>query len=94
MRSNSFSYSVTIQYKVKGNSARLCYNKRMKKKRISQTNPYLKDRHKRRAGLIASVCSSSAIEGITTAHAVIDNLLLKKKKTTPHKLSVTARSQP
>ncbi len=65
----------------------------MEKKRITQTNPYLKDRSKRRAGLIASVCSSSAIEGITTAHTVIDNLLQKKEATAPQKPSVTDQSQ-
>jgi hypothetical protein len=83
---------ILFSCKVNGNSARLCYNKSMNKRRISQTNPYLKDRHKRRAALIASVCSSSAIEGITTASAVIDELLLKKEAT-PHRLSVTARPQ-
>ena len=36
----------------------------MKKKALSQTNPYLRDRQKRLAGLVASVSSSSAIEGI------------------------------
>lgn len=36
----------------------------MKKKALSQTNPYLRDRKKRLAGLVTSVSSSSAIEGI------------------------------
>jgi len=45
------------------NATRPCMMKSMKKT-LSQTNPYLRDRKKRLAGLVASVSSSSAIEGI------------------------------
>ena len=41
----------------------------MADKTLTHTNPYLKDSSKRREGLIRSVTSSSAIEGI---HNVID----------------------
>lgn len=62
----------------------------MKKEQISQTNPYLRDRAKRQVALVASVCSSSAIEGIESAHGVIDNYLQKTgKKIIRRKLPVT-----
>lgn len=43
----------------------------MKKKVLSQTNPYLRDRKKRLAGLVTSVSSSSAIEGIAAARRLL-----------------------
>jgi len=49
----------------------------MKGKFLSQTNPYLRNRTKRLAGLIASVCSSSAIEGIA-ANTLIEEYFIKK----------------
>ena len=39
----------------------------MSKKHLNKTNPYLKDPVKRRKGLIISVASSCAIEGIYEA---------------------------
>jgi len=48
----------------------------MKKECLSQTNPYLRDKNKRLSGLIATVCSSSAIEGIA-AQNVISQYLIK-----------------
>jgi len=65
----------------------------MKKVLVSQTNPYLRDRVKRQTGLIASVCSSSAIEGITTANGVIRNLLQKRDKAIPRKPLVSRQSR-
>jgi hypothetical protein len=52
------------------------YNEPMKKKALSQTNPYLRDRQKRLAGLVTSVSSSSAIEGIA-AHRLLGSYLNK-----------------
>ncbi len=49
----------------------------MKKSLLSQTNPYLRERAKRISGLVVSVCSSSAIEGIA-ANTLIKEYLLKK----------------
>jgi hypothetical protein len=91
-----FEYFISIKlflffHMENGKPSSLCYNKRMKKRRISQTNPYLKDKSKRRASIIASVCSSSAIEGISTAHPVIDKLHIKKQAASPHKLSATGQ---
>jgi hypothetical protein len=51
----------------------------MKKSILSQTNPYLRDKTKRLSGLVVSVCSSSAIEGIE-AKAFIKEYLEKKDK--------------
>ncbi len=48
----------------------------MKKEHLSETNPYLRDKNKRLAGLISTVCSSSAIEGIA-AQNVISRFLIK-----------------
>ena len=48
----------------------------MKKENLSQTNPYLRNKSKRLAGLVATVCSSSAIEGIA-AQQVISQYLIK-----------------
>jgi len=48
----------------------------MKKEHLSQTNPYLRDKNKRLSGLITTVCSSSAIEGIA-AKNVISRYLIK-----------------
>ncbi len=48
----------------------------MKKENLSQTNPYLRNKGKRLSGLVATVCSSSAIEGIA-AQQVISQYLIK-----------------
>ena len=54
----------------------------MKKSLLSQTNPYLRDKTERLPGLVVSVCSSSAIEGIA-ADTLIKEYLLKKGKKLP-----------
>jgi len=46
----------------------------MKNVKLSQSNPYLKNAEKRRASVVASVCSSSAIEGIAARKIVADYL--------------------
>ena len=51
----------------------------MKKSTLSQKNPYLRDRAKRLFGLVISVGSSSAIEGIA-GNALIKEYLLKRDK--------------
>jgi len=48
----------------------------MEKENLSRTNPYLRNKSKRLAGLVATVCSSSAIEGIA-AQQVISQYLIK-----------------
>jgi hypothetical protein len=53
------------------------YNISMKKKPLSQTNPYLLDRDERRAALIRTTVSSSAIEGIRYSAAEIDARFLE-----------------
>ncbi len=58
----------------------------MKKETLSQTNPYLRDKAQRKNGLLASVSSSSAIDGITTASSAIKAYLNSKNNIpTPHK---------
>jgi hypothetical protein len=52
----------------------------MDKRILSQTNPYLRDKARRTAGLLITVCSSSAIEGIA-AENFIDEYLTKKAAT-------------
>ena len=54
------------------------YNLPMKKNVLSQTNPYVRDKKQRLSGLIISVGSSSAIEGIP-ANQLIQEYLRKKK---------------
>lgn len=62
----------------------------MKKERICQTNPYLHDRVQQQTALVASVSSSSAIEGIKIARGIINHYLEKTgKKITRHKISTT-----
>lgn len=64
----------------------------MKKNLLSQTNPYLRDRAKRLSGLVTSVCSSSAIEGIA-ANNLIDEYLTKKGvQLTPRKPVMSEQS--
>ena len=52
------------------------------KNSLAQTNAYLRNKDKRQAALVASVCSSSAIEGIDAYRImnlpVFDQLLLQK----------------
>ena len=66
-----------------------CYNNAMENKRLSETNPYLRDKAKRKVGLFMSVCSSSAIEGIAAEGFINEYLSRKAKQTTGHK---TAKS--
>ena len=65
----------------------------MSKNQLNKTNPYLKDPIKRRQGLITSVVSSSAIEGI---HEVITEQELDfdhaTKSTPRHKTSKSVQS--
>jgi len=49
----------------------------MKNKKLSQTNPYLRNAEKRRIAVKVSVCSSSAIEGIA-AQDIVNAYLLNK----------------
>jgi len=49
----------------------------MENKFLSETNPYLRDKAKRKAGLFKSGCSSSAIEGIA-AEDFMNEYLTKK----------------
>ena len=57
----------------------------MNENALSQTNPYLRDRTKRMAGLVKSVTSSSAIEGISANHLIKEYLLKKDKHPSPTK---------
>jgi hypothetical protein len=68
----------------------LFYNISMKKKPLSQTNPYLLDREERRAALIRTTVSSSAIEGIRYSAAEIDARILDPP--TPEKITNRAKS--
>jgi hypothetical protein len=68
----------------------LLYNISMKKKPLSQTNPYLLDRDERRAALIRTTVSSSAIEGIRYSAAEIDASILEPH--TPEKLKKRTKS--
>ena len=64
-----------------------CYNNFMENKRVSETNPYLRDKAKRKTGLFMSVCSSSAIEGIAAEDFLKEYLSRKARQTTSHKIS-------
>jgi hypothetical protein len=68
----------------------LFYNIGVKKKPLSQTNPYLLDRDERRAALIRTTVSSSAIEGIRYSSAEIDASFLDTQ--TPEKLRKGSKS--
>jgi len=57
----------------------------MKKENLSQTNPYLRNKSKRLSGLVATVCSSSAIEGIAAQHVILQYLIKKGQQPIPHK---------
>lgn len=61
------------------------YSPSMKKNVLSQTNPYIRDKKKRLFGLIVSVGSSSAIEGIPAGRLIQDYLRRKKTFATHHK---------
>lgn len=76
---------LTHQRKNKETTDSLCYNDNMKKGLLSQTNPYLRDKAKRLSGLVVSVCSSSAIEGIAANTVMKEYLLKKGNQATPHK---------
>jgi hypothetical protein len=68
----------------------LFYNISVKKKPLSQTNPYLLDRDERRAALILTTVSSSAIEGIRYSAAEIDASIFESH--TPEKLRKRTKS--
>ena len=58
----------------------LCYvvvTMKEEAKPLSQTNPYLKNKAQRQQGLIVSVCSSSAVEGIAAKRVVAEYLQRK-----------------
>ena len=62
----------------------------MQKRRLNKTNPYLKDPIKRRKGLMASVASSCAIEGIYEAITEKDLDAVQHTQSIPrHKTSKT-----
>ncbi len=65
----------------------------MSKNHLSETNPYLKDPTKRRKGLIISVASSCAIEGIHEAITEKDLDSAQQTQSIPrHKTSKTGKS--
>jgi len=57
----------------------------MKKEKLSQTNPYLRNKSKRLSGLVATVCSSSAIEGIAAKNVISQYLIKHGQQPIPHK---------
>lgn len=59
----------------------------MEHKRVSETNPYLRDKAKRKVSLFMSVCSSSAIEGIAAEGFLNEYLSRKAKQTMSHKIA-------
>lgn len=56
----------------------LVYNFFMRKKPLSETNPFLKDPEKRKAGLITFVTSSSAIETGRNTESIVKTLAESK----------------
>ena len=68
----------------------LFYNIFMKKKPLSQTNPFLLDRDERRAALIRTTVSSSAIEGIRYSAEEVDASMVEPH--TPEKLKKRSKS--
>ena len=59
----------------------------MKKEYLSQTNPYLRDKNKRLLGLVTTVCSSSAIEGIAAKNVISRFLIKNGQQPILHKLA-------
>ena len=59
----------------------------MKKKSLSDTNPYLKDPEKRQAMIARAVISSSAIEGVRKP-AVLATTIRKRENSTSSRKSV------
>ena len=57
----------------------------MSKNQLNKTNPYLKDPIKRRKGLITSVASSCAIEGIHEVITEKDLELAQQTKSIPRR---------
>ena len=55
------------------------YSSIMKKKNLTQTNPYLKNPAERKAAIIMNVATSSAIEGVPLS--AFSDLLQTKKET-------------
>lgn len=66
----------------------------MTKEHLSQTNPYLRDKSKRRSGLIATVCSSSAIEGIAAKDVISRYLMKNGQQPILHKPAKNEKSHP
>lgn len=66
----------------------------MENKLLSETNPYLRDKAKRKVGLFMSVCSSSAIEGIAAEGLIKEYLLRKTEETIRHKPAKSAQRHP
>ena len=65
----------------------------MSKNQLNKTNPYLKDPIKRREGLITSVASSCAIEGIYEAITEKDlDSIQHTKSIPPHNTLKTGKS--
>ncbi len=58
---------------------------------LSKTNPYLKDSAKRRTGLIRTVVSSSAIEGISGVTITEADFPVKKFATSRRKPSSSVK---
>lgn len=59
----------------------------MKREVLSQTNPYLRDKSKRLSGLVTTVCSSSAIEGIAAKNVISRYLIKTGQQPIPHTLA-------
>ncbi len=57
----------------------------MKKETLSQTNPYLRNKSNRLSGLVATVCSSSAIEGIAAQQVIAQYLIKMGQQSIPRK---------
>ncbi len=66
----------------------------MKKEQLSLTNPYLRDKNKRLSGLIATVCSSSAIEGIAAQNVISRYLIKTGQQPNLHKPARKEKSHP
>jgi hypothetical protein len=71
----------------------LWYLTNMSKNHLNKTNPYLEDSIKRRKGLVTSVASSCAIEGIYEAITEKDLDSVQFTQSIPlHKTSKTGKS--
>lgn len=86
---NPRSYILKNDDKINEKQDPMCYNDVMKKEQLSKTNPYLRDKSKRMSGLIATVCSSSAIEGIAAQNVILNYLIKTGQQPIPHKPAKT-----